>query len=94
MNECVCVCVCMAAVLKLDDGTGVIECWKYINAGQELSLSLGDLVTACGVLYLLDRWEAWCMCMCTCMYVYMYVCDYDGLLSIGYKCIHILYESD
>lgn len=69
MNECVCVCI--AAVLKLDDGTGVIECWKYINAGQELSLSLGDLVTACGVLYLLDRWEAWCMC--TCMYVYMYV---------------------
>lgn len=49
-------------IFLLDDGTGVIECWRYLRGGgdeagagqqeAELAPQLGDLVTACGVLHL------------------------------------------
>ena len=47
--------ISLAAIFKLEDGTGVIECWKYVNnKGEEAQfcLKLGDFVTASGVLYL------------------------------------------
>lgn len=51
---------CCSAIFKLDDGTGVIECWRYLNNSREevaFCLHLGDFVATTGVLYLQNRCE-------------------------------------
>ena len=44
-------------IFKLDDGTGVIECWKYYDTSDEAtaSLGLGDFIAAYGVLYIQNK---------------------------------------
>jgi hypothetical protein len=46
-------------IFRLEDGTGVIECWSFLrgNGGGEASLgfALGELVAASGVLFLHNK---------------------------------------
>jgi hypothetical protein len=37
-------------VYRVDDGTGVIDCWKYYDANSFNSLALGDFVSVKGQL--------------------------------------------
>ena len=48
-----------AVVLKIDDGTGVVECIKYISDSEVASpvdnITIGEFVHVKGVLIVVDR---------------------------------------
>jgi hypothetical protein len=94
MNECVYVCMCVCVLQLFSNwtmalGSSSAGSTSMLDKSCRSRWATSSLLAECCIC-----WTGGTHGVCVHVHVHVHVCDYDGLLSIGYKCIHVLYESD